>query len=398
VTSRSAIRAAIDTLDGGPTSWVAGVVDGGIADLLAAHDADALAPWDDMRPFVEAHLSDILRGLANDDDPSQTVQLLEPAFADIFARDVPVRRVLDTVATFHNRLLATLVEHALAQGGDASVAATIVRAVTGITNQWTQAYAERYLAESRRRIDSHQARARAAIEALVAGEPVGADVSQVLGVAVAGWHLACVITAVPGQAVQHRAVEAAAASFARATRTEANLRYETSTGWIWLWASGSRAPRVPSADDIVVSDSLVVGVGRPYAGAEGLRRSHLEAMDALRVVRAAGAPGSAGIDDVALAAMLSVDAERAGWFVERELAGLVGDDEQSRDLRDTLRAFYAARMRVAPAAEQLYVHRNTLINRLDRVEALLGHSVAERTAEVQAALLLYDVLTRSVPD
>jgi DNA-binding PucR family transcriptional regulator len=60
-------------------------------------------------------------------------------------------------------------------------------------------------------------------------------------------------------------------------------------------------------------------------------------------------------------------------------------------LRATLRAFFATRMRVAPTAELLFLHRNTLISRLDRVERLLGHRVSERTAEVQAALLLSEL-------
>jgi DNA-binding PucR family transcriptional regulator len=45
-------------------------------------------------------------------------------------------------------------------------------------------------------------------------------------------------------------------------------------------------------------------------------------------------------------------------------------------------------MRIAPAAERLFLHRNTLINRLERIQTILGHGVSERTAEIQAALVL----------
>ena len=58
------------------------------------------------------------------------------------------------------------------------------------------------------------------------------------------------------------------------------------------------------------------------------------------------------------------------------------------DMRNTLRTFFDTRMRIAPAAERLFLHRNTLINRLERIQSLLGHSVTERTAETQAALVL----------
>jgi DNA-binding PucR family transcriptional regulator len=143
---------------------------------------------------------------------------------------------------------------------------------------------------------------------------------------------------------------------------------------------------------------LVVGIGGIHEGSAGLRRTHLEAMDAAMALRNFGVSAAAGIDDVGLVAVFGNDTERATWFVERELKELAGDDAQTGELRDTLRAFYAARMRVAPAAEHLFLHRNTLINRLGRVEALLGHSVAERTAEVQAALRVHDAMTRGCPD
>jgi DNA-binding PucR family transcriptional regulator len=38
------------------------------------------------------------------------------------------------------------------------------------------------------------------------------------------------------------------------------------------------------------------------------------------------------------------------------------------------------------------VHRNTAIHRLAALETILGHPVTERLAEVQAALLLLDVI------
>ena len=61
-------------------------------------------------------------------------------------------------------------------------------------------------------------------------------------------------------------------------------------------------------------------------------------------------------------------------------------------LRSSLQAFYRMKMRIAPAAELLFVHRNTLISRLERAEAHLGRKVGDRTAETQAALLLHDLL------
>jgi sugar diacid utilization regulator len=61
-------------------------------------------------------------------------------------------------------------------------------------------------------------------------------------------------------------------------------------------------------------------------------------------------------------------------------------------------AIIDTRMRIAPAAERLFLHRNTLINRLERIQAVLGHSVVERPAETQAALVLAELFRRRPDD
>ena len=45
-----------------------------------------------------------------------------------------------------------------------------------------------------------------------------------------------------------------------------------------------------------------------------------------------------------------------------------------------------------------FLHRNTLINRLERIQAVLGRSVVERPAETQAALVLAELFTRRRDD
>jgi len=67
-------------------------------------------------------------------------------------------------------------------------------------------------------------------------------------------------------------------------------------------------------------------------------------------------------------------------------------------MRNTLRTFFDTRMRIAPTAQRLFLHRNTLINRLERIQAVLGHAVAERPAETQAALVLAELFIRHPDD
>ena len=143
---------------------------------------------------------------------------------------------------------------------------------------------------------------------------------------------------------------------------------------------------------------MLVGIGEPHSGTDGFRRTFIEASDALRLAVRSGANGGISYGDAALAIVLSRDEERARWFVERELRDLAADSPEMGDMRNTLRTFFDTRMRIAPAAERLFVHRNTLINRLERIQAILGHGVAERSAETQAALVLAELFTRPTDD
>jgi hypothetical protein len=373
----------------GALRWIAGIVERTVEELLSDKDADLLAPWQELRTYGQTTLVDLLYELTSiDTDAPSEPRVDEAHFDDIVIRAVPLERMLHTGTTLFRHCVSGLVSHAFAVDAGADVVEVIVADGAKFSDRWSQLYAQRYLAERWRMIDSHHARARAAIESLVSGQPIDAETQRWLGVPLDDWHIGCVIGALPGAALDNRLVDRFAASFARAIRMDTTTRYESANGVVWLWCTGSRRPDIPAADSLGTPASLVVGYGRPHMGSKGFRRTHLEAGDAHRIAQAHGEARTVSFTDVALVATLSNDAERAAWFVADELGELNGSESDLTELRDTLQAFYAARMRVAPTAEQLFVHRNTLISRLTRIERLLGHSVAERTAETQAALLL----------
>lgn len=121
--------------------------------------------------------------------------------------------------------------------------------------------------------------------------------------------------------------------------------------------------------EVVVS----VGVGRSVADPLDLARSAGEARDALRVGRWSRGPGAiATFEDLGLDRLLATvpTAERRA-FADGMLAPLLSAQNGSPALVETLEA-YLARRSVAHAARDLYVHYNTLANRLDRIEELIG--------------------------
>jgi hypothetical protein len=374
----------------GAAGWIVEAVDSGIEVLLARDDADRLAPWEVIQPFAEQVLGDVLRRLTEDREAPEPGELrARPELvADIVARDVELQTVLGTLRLLQHHWIGLLTEEAVG-AGEARALPDVVHVLVATVDGWAQASLETVLDERRRLLDSSSVQARGVVEAVVAGEPVDVEsASRLLGVPLDGWHQAVAVGARPGSVVAQPAVRAVATSLERAVRGGATLRYETTTGQAWLWVSGPRRGRVAAPGDLAVEAPLVVGIGGSHQGVEGMRRSHLEAVDALRLAVRSDDTEALAYDDVALAALLSQDEERARWFVDHELGEVAGAEHG--DLRDTLRAFFSTKMRIAPAAEQLFVHRNTLINRLERIERLLDHRVSERTAEVQAALLLHE--------
>ncbi|MET0888247.1 MAG: helix-turn-helix domain-containing protein, partial [Mycetocola sp.] len=280
-----------------------------------------------------------------------------------------------------------------------SVVPAVATSVTGTMDAWIGAATDAIVEERRRVYLAEQVRIRSAIESLVLGEPVDAEAAtQLLRIPLIGWHLGCAIGIPPGGAVERRVLDTIVHLFTRVVGSERMLRYETSAGKIHLWVTTDRPPPTPRVQDLRVPTPLLVGIGEPHPGAVGFRRTFLEASDALQLAASLGHDGGVSYGDAALAIVLSRDEERARWFVQHELRDLAGNSPEMADMRTTLRMFFDTRMRIAPAAERLFLHRNTLINRLERIQSILGHGVTERPAETQAALVLAELFTQRLDD
>ncbi len=292
--------------------------------------------------------------------------------------------------------LSLLLDAAVAVHPDGiSVVAVLATSVTETMDAWIGVATEALVDERRRVYLAEQFRIRSTIESLVTAEPVDVEAAtQLLRIPLVGWHLSCAIGVPPGGTVERRVVDGIVHFFARSVGSERMLRYETSKGTVHLWVTTDRPPQTPRIEDLRVPAPLLVGIGEPHPGADGFRRTFLEASDALRLAADLGDSGGVSYGDVALAIVLSRDEEHARWFVEHELRDLATDDPEMIDMCNTLRTFFDTRMRIAPAAERLFLHRNTLINRLERIQVVLGHSVSERTAETQAALVLAELFAR----
>lgn len=382
-------------LGDGATRWVAGAVEQSLA-ALQGQIHDSLAPWPIIRTFARHVLTATLLRLAGEDRlPADTEAIDRDLAEDIVARDIPVSVITQALRSMQREWLSLLIDAAIGMRPDGiSVVPALATSVSGTMDAWIGAATDAIVEERRRVYLAEQVRIRSTIESLVTAEPVDVEAAtQLLRIPLIAWHLSCAIGAPPGRAVERRVLDGIVHLFARVVGSERMLRYETSAGKVHLWVTTDRPARTPRVEDLRVPAPLLVGIGEPHRGADGFRRTFLEASDALRLAASLGDNGGVSYGDAALAIVLSRDEERARWFVEHELRDLATDSPEMAEMRNTLRTFFDTRMRIAPAAERLFLHRNTLINRLERIQAILGHSVAERPAETQAALVLAKLFT-----
>ncbi|HZT95714.1 MAG TPA: helix-turn-helix domain-containing protein [Chloroflexota bacterium] len=99
----------------------------------------------------------------------------------------------------------------------------------------------------------------------------------------------------------------------------------------------------------------------------------------------------------ALAELLAaVDRQEAAIFLARAALAPVAsyDSIHAGDLVKTLREYFRCHCNVSQAASVLFLHRNGLIYRLSRIEALLGVSLADRESRLALELALH-VLERA---
>jgi hypothetical protein len=166
---------------------------------------------------------------------------------------------------------------------------------------------------------------------------------------------------------------------------------------VWLGRIGEWKRTALDALDAVLAEAGVPAtVGGPHAGIDGFRTTLAQAMDAERIRAAWARPGAPSVvhhGDVGLEILLMRDPEQAHQFVERELGPLAGDTVEASRLRETLEASFRFGSHVA-AAEHLQLHEHTVRNRLHKAEELLGHTLNERSTELQVAARLIRLLSQ----
>jgi purine catabolism regulator len=123
-------------------------------------------------------------------------------------------------------------------------------------------------------------------------------------------------------------------------------------------------------------NKIVIGLGRFYPGIRGLQQSYREAKRALRISE--NIPECQGIisfNDLGLYRFIySQDREKEIQVYLREMVGKLidYDREKNTDLIHTLQVYFKCRGNLKKVSEVLFIHYNTILYRLDRIQEISG--------------------------
>jgi PucR-like helix-turn-helix protein/diguanylate cyclase with GGDEF domain len=170
-------------------------------------------------------------------------------------------------------------------------------------------------------------------------------------------------------------------------------------GVLWAWLGGRQAFDLDELRQRLPADpgtQATLAIGEPGLGLVGWRLSHRQARAAHRVALRERAVVVRYSEVALLAAMLQDDLASAS-LRQLYLDPLEGVRDGGQVLRETLRAYFAARRNVSSTAAALGVNRQTIANRVRTVEQRLGRSIDTCSVEIEVALRLECLQERVVP-
>lgn len=154
---------------------------------------------------------------------------------------------------------------------------------------------------------------------------------------------------------------------------------------------GALAARM--ACELGADGPVTVGAAGPACGPAGLAEAHAAAARCVRSLLALGRAGDGGsADDLGFVGLLLGDGADLAAYVRGALGPVLDyDARRGTDLLRTLEAYFSCGTNLTRAKEVLHVHVNTVVQRLERIAALLGDDWQEpaRALEIHLALKVH---------
>lgn len=295
---------------------------------------------------------------------------------------------------FWSELMRRVSESSLQSQDRADLLQQLWRRINLGMENWVEQVAAAYLEEDAKLVSGVLARRREYVEALLAGAPPQSrQATAVLKHNLAIHQTALILWFDPGSGdgalvqLEHSAVEVA-----RQCGAPPPLTVPAGSRRLWAWIATPHEPAPGAFEGFAPAYPTVrVAVGRSELGATGFRRSHETALFAEQVSGVLNERHLVHYAEIELVHLLMQDSQGLRELVQRELGGLASAGRLTMKLRETLRVYLECGSS-ARAAENLSVHKNTILYRLQQVEELLGRRPDELGLNAAVALEVLDKL------
>jgi DNA-binding PucR family transcriptional regulator len=187
-------------------------------------------------------------------------------------------------------------------------------------------------------------------------------------------------------------LELTAGAIAGAVGIERTLIVPAEASCMWAWFAidscfDLTALARRAAEQLREGQSLSLSIAS--RGLEGFRGGHRQALRARRFAELSQAEcGVVRFDEVETLCVMSEDPELLADFVERKLGALAAASPNARRLRETVLVWLREGGNASRAAERLQTHKNTVRNRVQRAEELIGRPLEDDRLGLELALTM----------
>ncbi|GAA4673906.1 PucR family transcriptional regulator [Gordonia humi] len=381
---RDGVRAILEA----PPEWIdeinSAVTDGAGMEAIAGDEAL-------LTVALEINAGNLAHWAAsNMADPGARVPVAITDHTRTYIRDLARRgldsRALDSFRTAQNVAWRLWMEICFSLTDDA----TVLRELLEVTSASIAAFIDDTVHELAELIDlartelagDTHAERRAAVALVLEGAPIAQERAESqLRYRLDGPHTAMVVFGDAETGPDD--VETVCAAVMEASGVSGRLTVMAGASELWVWLP-CREVRAEGA--VADHRGVRIAVGSAGDGREGFRRSHFEALTVRRLLaRSSGARRTAHFDQARLVALLGEDDLAARGFVDATLGELRHADA---DVLECVRTWFGAGCNASVTASRLYTHRNTVLRRLARADALLPRPLPTNAVHVAAALEL----------
>lgn len=222
------------------------------------------------------------------------------------------------------------------------------------------------------------------VSAILEGESLEIHSQSRLGYQFIQSHLACIIWT-PNSNAQLSQLEQIKDIFITHVQSKSQLSVIAGSATLWLWCQPTKSiDHYHMNQQLKKFPQILMALGSIAEGLDGFRHSHFEALTVQRLMARLSAPQSiVSIEQARLISLVTQDLKSTQHFIYQTLGKLISAEPI---LHHSARLYLKHGCNASVAAQHLFVHRNTLLRRLETINQLLPKPLEENLLDVGIAL------------